>query len=181
MEKITDFEEPIIEEQIFADDERVAALEAELDQMRDRWMRAEAELAKVRARAKREVDETRLYAVQQFAGDVVEAADNLRRGLDSLPSQSGVEAQNIALLRDGIGGIERGFIDVLERNGIVRQDPTGLPFDPHFHQAMTEQVSTDQPPGTVLQAMTPVWTLNGRLLRAAMVVVAARPRRGEPG
>ena len=175
IEKITDFEEQITEEQIFADDERVAALEAELDQMRDRWMRSEAELANVRARAKREVDETHLYAIQKFAGDVVEAAENLRRGLDSLPSQSGVEPENISLLRDGIAGIERGFIDVLERNGIVRQDPTGLPFDPNFHQAMTQQESADQPPGTVLQALTPVWMLNGRLLRAAMVVVAKAP------
>ena len=64
---------------------RIAALEAELAEMRDRWMRAEAEIANVRARAKREVDETRQYAVQKFAKDVVEAAENLRRGLDSLP------------------------------------------------------------------------------------------------
>ena len=138
-------------------------------------MRSEAELANVRVRAKRDVDETRLYAVQKFAGDVVDAAENLRRGLDSLPSQSGVEPENISLLRDGIAGIERGFIDVLERNGIVRQDPTGLPFDPNFHQAMTQQESADQPPATVLQAWTPVWLLNGRLLRAAMVVVAKAP------
>ena len=86
-----------------------------------------------------------------------------------------VEAENIALLRDGIVGIERGFVNVLERNGIVRQDPTGLPFDPHFHQAMAEQESAEHPPGTILQAWTPVWTLNGRLLRAAMVVVAKAP------
>ena len=64
---------------------RIAELEAELPEMKDRWMRAEAEMANVRARAKREVDETRQYAVQKFAQDVVEAAENLRRGLDSLP------------------------------------------------------------------------------------------------
>src|SRR5262245_29275918 len=64
---------------------RIAELEAEMAEMKDRWMRAEAEMANVRARSQREVNETRQYAVQKFAGDVVEAADNLRRGLDSLP------------------------------------------------------------------------------------------------
>ena len=53
--------------------------------MRDRWLRAEAEIANVRSRAKRDIDDTRQYAVQKFAADVVEAAENLRRGLASLP------------------------------------------------------------------------------------------------
>src|ERR1700748_2305773 len=64
---------------------RIAELEAEAQEMKDRWMRAEAEMANVRARSHREVNETRQYAVQKFAQDVVEAADNLRRGLESLP------------------------------------------------------------------------------------------------
>ena len=67
---------------------RIAELEAELAEMKDRWMRAEAEMANVRARAHREVNETRQYAVQKFAQDVVEAAENLHRGLDSLPPPS---------------------------------------------------------------------------------------------
>ena len=64
---------------------RIAELEAEVQEMKDRWMRAEAETANVRARSHREVNETRQYAVQKFAQDIVEAADNLRRGLESLP------------------------------------------------------------------------------------------------
>ncbi len=159
---------------------RIAALEAERDEMRDRWMRSEAEIANVRARAKREVDETRQYAVQKFAADVVEAAENLRRGLDSLPPASGGEPEIVARLRDGFEGIERGFMGVLERNGIKREDPTGAPFDPNLHQAMAEQETTAQPPGTVLQAWTPAWTLNGRLIRPAMVVVAKAPAPERP-
>ena len=64
---------------------RIAELEAELAEMKDRWIRSEAETANVRARAKREVDETRQYAVQKFATDVVESAENLKRGIDALP------------------------------------------------------------------------------------------------
>jgi molecular chaperone GrpE len=155
--------------------ERIQALEAELTEMRERWMRAEAETANVRARAKRDVDETRQYAVQKFAKDVVEAAENLRRGLDSLPKPSAGEPEIVASLRDGFEGVERSFVALLERNGIKRNDPTGSPFDPNLHQAMAEQPSAEHPPGTVLQSWTQAWTLNGRLLRPAMVVVAKAP------
>jgi molecular chaperone GrpE len=155
--------------------ERIQALEAELHEMRERWMRSEAEMANVRARAKRDVDETRQYAVQKFAKDVVEAAENLRRGLDSLPKPAAGEPEIVAKLRDGFEGVERSFVALLERNGIKREDPTGRPFDANLHQAMAEQETAEKPPGTVLQAWTQAWTLNGRLLRPAMVVVAKAP------
>jgi molecular chaperone GrpE len=154
---------------------RIAALEAEAAELKDRWMRAEAEMANVRARARREVDETRQYAVQKFAADVVEAAENLRRGLDSLPAAEAGDPPIVARLRDGFEGVERSFLALMERNGIRREDPTGQAFDPNFHQAMGEQESVAHPPGTVMQAWTPAWTLHGRLLRPAMVVVAKAP------
>ena len=151
---------------------QIAQLTAERDDMRDRWIRAEAEMANVRARAKRDVDDTRQYAVQKFAADVVEAAENLRRGLTSLPAHQDSEPAIVTKLRDGLQGVERSFVGILERNGIQRTDPTGQPFDANLHQAMAEQPSAEHPPGTVVQAWTNAWTLNGRLLRPAMVVVA---------
>lgn len=154
---------------------RIASLEAESQEMRERWMRAEADNANLRARAKREVEETRQYAVQKFAADVVEAAENLRRGLASLPPPEPGEPPIITRLREGLAGIERNFLAILERHGIRAEDPTGALFDPNLHQAMAEQPSEDHPPGTVLQAWTAAWTLNGRLLRPAMVVVAKGP------
>jgi molecular chaperone GrpE len=154
---------------------RIAELEAQREDFKDRWMRTEAEIANVRARAKREVDETRQYAVQKFARDVVEAAENLKRGLDSLPPPAHDEPAIVAKVRDGFAGVERSFIGLLERNGIRREDPTGALFDANLHQAMAEQESVEHPPGTVLQAWTNGWTLNGRLLRPAMVVVAKAP------
>ena len=71
------------EQAIQAAQERIAALEAELAEMKERWMRSEAENANVRSRARKDVDDTRQYAVQKFATDVVEAAENLKRGIDS--------------------------------------------------------------------------------------------------
>jgi molecular chaperone GrpE len=155
---------------------RIAELEAEVAALKDRWLRAEAEMANVRARARREVDETRQYAVQKFAADVVEAAENLRRGLDSLPAAEPGQPEVFGRMRDGIEGVERGFLALLERNGIRREDPTGQTFDPNLHQAMAEQESVLHKPGTVLAAWTPVWTLHGRLLRPAMVVLAKAPQ-----
>ena len=151
---------------------RITDLEAEKEALRDRWMRAEAEIANVRARTKREVEEARQFAVQNFARDLVEVAENLRRGLASLPKAKAGEPEMLARLREGFAGIERGFLAALERNGVTRQDPTGAAFDPNLHQAMAEQESAEHPPGTVLSAWTSAWTLNGRLLRPAMVVVA---------
>lgn len=155
-----------------SDARQIAALESALADMGDRWMRSEAENANIRTRARRDVEEAKQFAVQKFAIDVVEAAENLRRGIDRLPQAPGDESDNIAGVRAGLIETERGFIALLERNGIRRDDPVGLPFDPNLHQAMSEQDS-GEPAGTILQTRSPTWTLNGRLLRAAMVVISS--------
>ena len=166
-------EEALTTEQLMqAATNRIAALQAEVEEMKQRWMRAEAENANVRSRARKDVDDTRQYAVQKFATDVVEAAENLKRGIDSLPPPSDDQPAIVAKVREGLEGVERSFLGTLERNGIKRDDPVGQPFDPNLHQAMAEQESDTQAPGTVLQAWSKAWTLNGRLLRPAMVVVA---------
>ncbi len=155
--------------------ERITALEAELAEMKERWIRAEAENANVRTRARKDVDDTRQYAVQKFATDVVEAAENLKRGIDSLPPPAHDQPAILAKVREGLEGVERSFISLLERNGIKHDDPVGQRFDPNLHQAMAEQESDLHPAGTVIQAWSKAWTLNGRLLRPAMVVVAKAP------
>jgi molecular chaperone GrpE len=155
--------------------DRLATLEAEVAQLREKWLRAEAEMQNLRTRARREAEEARLYAVQKFARDVVETAENLRRGLDSLPPAAEDEPELLAKLRNGFAGVERGFATMLERHGVQKQDATGKPFDPELHQAMSEQPAPEGvEPGTVIQAWTPAWTLNGRLLKPAMVVVAGK-------
>jgi molecular chaperone GrpE len=160
---------------------RIAELEAEVAEMKDRWMRAEAETSNVRARGRREAEDARQYAVQKFATDIVEAAENLKRAIDALPPASPGEPEILIKVRDGLAGIERNFTGVLERNGIQKHDPVGQPFDPNMHQAMAEQESEMHPPGTVMQAWTAAWTLHGRLLKPAMVVVAKAPTAELPG
>jgi molecular chaperone GrpE len=159
-----------------AEAERIAELEAEIAALRDKWLRAEAENQNLRTRARREAEEARLFAVQKFARDVVETAENLRRGLDSLPQPvEGEENELLTKLRDGFEGVERGFVAMLERHGVARVEAQGAAFDPELHQAMAEQPAPEGvEPGTVIQAWTPAWTLNGRLLKPAMVVVAGK-------
>ncbi|MHB1303569.1 MAG: nucleotide exchange factor GrpE [Acidiphilium sp.] len=154
---------------------RIAALETETAELRDKWIRAQAEMENLRTRTRREVDEARLYAVQKFAGDVAETAENLRRGLDALPPPEPDETPLLAKLRDGFAGVERSFVAMLERNGIRAEEAMGATFDANRHQAMAEQETADAPPGTIIQAWSRTWTLNGRLLKPAMVVVAKTP------
>jgi molecular chaperone GrpE len=163
--------EPVVVETV----DPVQKLETELQEMKDRWLRSEAEMANLRARTKREVEDARLYAVQKFAKDVAEAAENLKRGIDSLPKRSETEPDIVTKLRDGFEGIERSFVALLERNGITKTDPTGAMFDANLHQAMQEQETTEHPPGTIVAAWSQTWLLNNRLLRPAMVVVAKAP------
>lgn len=154
-------------------EERIAALEAEVAAMRDKWLRAEAEMQNLRTRTAREVQEARAYATQKFARDVVEAAENLRRGIEALPARQDGEPEALQKIRDGIEGVERSFLGILERNGVRSENPTGKPFDPDLHQAMAQQPAPEGVmPGTVTACWTPAWTLNGRLLKPAMVVVA---------
>ena len=157
-------------------EERIAALEAALAEMKDRWLRAEAEIQNVRNRARDDVEKARNFAVQKFAADVVEAAENLRRGLDALPPAAEDEADVITKLRGGFEGVERFLLQRMEANGVARKLAQGEKFTPDLHQAMSEVPAPEGvAPGTILQAWSSAWTLNGRLLKPAMVVVAGQP------
>jgi molecular chaperone GrpE len=154
---------------------RIAELEAEIAALKDKWLRSEAEMQNLRSRARREAEDARNYAIQKFARDAVEAAENLRRGLDALPPAAEGEPELLTKLRGGFEGVERSFLAILERHGVLRQDPQGKPFDAELHQAMAEQPAPEGVElGTVIQAWTPSWTLHGRLLKPAMVVVAGK-------
>jgi len=149
--------------------------EAVIADLRDRWIRAEAGTANVHMRAKRELDDARLYAIQKFAADVVEGVENLRRGLDSLPPPADGDPATLTILRDSFAEIERSFLVLLKRNGVERQEEAGALFDANRHEAIAAQENHSAPPGTILHALSAGWTLNGRPLRAAMVVVAKVP------
>jgi molecular chaperone GrpE len=152
-------------------EERVAAVEAELADTRDRLLRALAETENVRRRFQRERDDAQKYAVSGFAKDLLSAADNLRRALDAMP-EAEIPDQRTRSLLDGVAATERELLAAFERHGLVRIDPMGEPFDHNFHQAIFEAERPDLPAGTVVEVLQPGYVLHDRLLRPAMVGVA---------
>ena len=150
---------------------RLAELEAELADYKDRLLRALAETENVRRRAQREREDASKYALASFAKDLLSAADNLRRALESLPEAEAKDERTRSLLA-GVAATERELLGVFERHGIKRIDPKGERFDHNFHQAIFEAERPDAPAGTVVEVLQPGYLLHDRLLRPAMVGVA---------
>ena len=150
---------------------RIAALEADLADHKDRLLRALAEAENTRRRAERERADAQKYAVSGFARDLLATADNLRRALDSLPPEEAKDDKTRSLL-DGVAATERELLAAFERHGLKRIDPKGERFDHNLHQAIFEADNSGEPAGTIVQVLQPGYVLHDRLLRPAMVGVA---------
>ena len=152
-------------------EERLAMVEAELADTRDRLLRALAETENVRRRFQREREDAQKYAISGFAKDLVSAADNLRRAIESIP-EAEIADQRTRSLLDGVAATERDLLATFERHGLTRIDPMGERFDHNFHQAIFEAERPDLPAGTIVEVLQPGYVLHDRLLRPAMVGVA---------
>ena len=150
---------------------RIAALEAEIADYKDRVLRALAETENTRRRALREREDAAKYAIAGFAKDLLAVADNLRRALDSLP-ESEAKDDRIKSLLAGVAATERELLAAFERQGLKRISPLGEKFDHNFHQAVFEVENSGRPVGTIVEVLQPGYVLHDRLLRPAMVGVA---------
>ncbi len=151
----------------------VATLEGEKADLRDKLLRALADVENLRRRMEREVADARSYAVTNFARDMLTVADNVRRALESLPEDARDAAEGaLTALIDGIELTERDLLKTLERHGVKQLDPLGQKFDPNFHQAMFEVPNPDAASGTVVQVAQSGYSIGGRVLRPALVGVA---------
>ncbi|KMQ90020.1 heat shock protein [Lasius niger] len=160
-------------------DNRIETMAADLAAMEDRWKRSEAEKQNFITRAEKEKSDIRDYAVQKFAKDLVGEIDNLQRALAALPPASKEDSDNLKAVRKGLESTEKSFLSMLERHGVTRENPVGKAFDPHQHEALQQMHSQEHAPGYVMMAHNPVWKLKNRLLKPAMVVVAADSSTGE--
>jgi molecular chaperone GrpE len=149
---------------------QLAAAQAQLAEAKDAQLRAYAEMENVRKRAQRDVEAAHRFAVERFALDLIEVRDALELGIASASASS--EGAGFV---EGMQATLRMLDKAFEKAGIAVVDPLGQPFDPELHEAMTTQPSAEHPPGQVLAAIQKGFTLNGRLLRAARVVVARAP------
>lgn len=154
-------------EQLAAD---LAALQAQLTEARDAQLRAYAEMENVRKRAQRDVEAAHRFAVERFAADMIEVRDTLELGIGAAGT-----APDAARFVEGMQATLRMIDKAFDKAGILVVDPVGQAFNPEFHEAMITQPSADQPPGSVLAVIQKGFTLNGRLLRAARVVIARAP------
>jgi molecular chaperone GrpE len=157
-------------------EQRLAALEVELADRKERLLRALAETENTRRRAQREREDASKYAITGFAKDLLSAADNLRRALESLP-EAEIRDERTRSLLAGVAATERELLSVFERHGIRKVDPQGERFDHNFHQAIFEAEREDQPSGTVVEVLQPGYVLHDRLLRPAMVGVSKQPAK----
>ena len=156
-----------------SDTDRLALLEAEKTDLRDKLLRTLADMENLRRRTEREVSDARAYAVTNFARDMLTAADNVRRALDAVPPEAkGEPTPALAALIEGIELTERDLIKTLERHGVRRLDPQGSKFDPNMHQAMFEVPDPTLPSGTVTQVVQTGYAIGERVLRPALVGVA---------
>jgi molecular chaperone GrpE len=147
----------------------LAERDAEIAALKDKALRAAAELENTRRRLEREKTETASYAMTGFARDLLSVADNLRRAIEALPT-AGVEG-----VQGGIEATERELLAIFGRHGIGRIESDGQKLDPNLHQAMLEVPTADAEPGTVVTTLQAGWTIKDRLLRPALVSVAKAP------
>jgi len=144
---------------------KVAGLEA---QVRDVQLRAQAEIQNIHKRTEREIENARKFALDRFAGSLIDVVDNLERAIDATPADNDATRA----LREGIALTHKAFLEALKRNGVEQVNPLGEPFNAELHQAVSMQPSTTAEPNTVSAVLAKGYALNGRLLRPAMVVVA---------
>lgn len=141
----------------------------ELKEAQDRYLRAEAEMQNLRRRVERDIENAHKFALERFVGDLLPVVDNLERALASF------NEDQAAAVREGIELTLKSFTDVLAKFKVEAVDPQGQPFNPESHQAMSMVEHPDVAPNTVIEVFQKGYTLNGRLVRPAMVVVAKSP------
>jgi molecular chaperone GrpE len=153
-------------------EEQLATLRAEAADLKDKLLRAHAEVENMRKRTEREKEEIAKFAVTRLARDVVGVGDNFQRAIDAVPAGAAEQDPALKSFLEGVTMTERELLNVLERHGIKRIQPVNELFNPHLHQAVMEIPRTDVPAGTIVQVFQPGFTIEDRVLRPAMVAVA---------
>ncbi|MBE0562762.1 MAG: nucleotide exchange factor GrpE [Ochrobactrum anthropi] len=161
---------------------RLAELEADAADLRDKLLRALAETENVRRRGQRDREEASKYAISGFAREMVVVADNLRRALEHVAPDARQKDELLESLAAGVEMTERAMLAAFERFGIRPIEALGQKFDHNLHEAMFEVEDPSQPAGTVVHEMEKGYVLDDRLLRPARVGVAkGGPRQTNGG
>lgn len=167
-------------------EERIAQLEAENAQLArdkqehwDRLLRATADMDNLRKRGRRELDDARIDARSKVLREMLPVIDNLERAVEH--AEGAGEGAAAASIIEGVKLVLRQFAQALERCDVAPVDAVGKPFDPALHEAISQMETSEQPPGSVVQALQKGYTIGNRLLRPSLVVVAKAPAEPPPG
>ena len=157
--------------EILSAEEQIERLEEDLATARDAVLRAQADSQNVTRRAEQDVEKARKFALERFCGELLPVVDNLERALEAAVGDNDI----VKPIAEGVELTLKSFHDALKKFHIVAVDPAGEPFDPQLHQAMSMVENGDVEPNTVIAVMQKGYTLNGRLVRPAMVMVSKSP------
>jgi len=158
-------------EAVSTDDSIGDVLNEEIISLKEQVLRAHADAQNARRRAEQDVEKARKFALEKFVSDLLPVADNLERAITAGDAEN--ETQKAVL--DGVALTLKSLQDALTKYKVEVVDPAGEPFDPQLHQAMTMVPNPDMEPNTVMDVFQKGYTLNGRLVRPAMVVVSSAP------
>jgi len=154
-----------------SDDSIGDVLTEEIALLKEQVLRAHADAQNVRRRSEQDVEKARKFALEKFVADLLPVADNLERAIAAGNPED--ETQKAVL--EGVELTLKSLQDTLKKYKVEMVDPAGEPFDPQLHQAMTMVPNPDMEPNTVMDVFQKGYTLNGRLVRPAMVVVSSAP------
>lgn len=147
-------------------------LQEELARFRDHALRAEAEMQNVRRRAERDVENAHKYGLERFIQNLLPIVDALEKAVESAEQADDAGSTANQAIVEGVGLCRKLLIDMLNKEGVAVVDPEGEPFDPNLHQAITMVESATMEPNSVVAVVQKGYSLNGRLVRPAMVMVA---------
>lgn len=158
--------------------ERLSAAEISMASHQSDVLRLHADMQNLRRRAEQDVEKAHKYGQERLVSELLPVMDNLERALQVAGEQ---ENELLSALRQGVELTLKSFVGCLNKFNVQAVDPVGEPFDPQFHQAMGMQESTTAEPDTVIAVMQKGYTLNGRVLRPAMVMVSRAPSEAGDG
>ena len=144
-----------------------ASVETQLEELKEALLRSQADLQNSRRRAERDVENAHKYAIEKFIKDLLAVLDSMDRALELAATTDGFDMSML----EGTQMTHKLLLDTVSRHGVEAIDPVGEPFDPQQHQAMSMMESEDLEPNTVTAVMQKGYKLEGRVIRAAMVVV----------
>ena len=172
----TDHDQPSKDESIIKEtdtSEELSKLNEKLIKSQDDYLRLQAEMQNLRKRSERDIEKAHKYGLEKLINGLLPVLDNFDRAIDSVSDES-LDNEQVKPLLEGIKLTKKTALDVLKSFSVEVIEPYGEPFNPEYHEAMSMVPSDTVEPNSVIDVLQKGYSLNGRLLRAAMVIVAKK-------